>query len=72
MCGCSIPEKLQKILDKYEDNPESMAQAGIAFAMEQIIELLSSDIGGIHIYTMNRIEATQKIVDNIGSILKER
>lgn len=72
MCGCSIPEKLRKILDRYEDKPQAMKEAGIAYAMEQIIELISSDIDGIHIYTMNRIEASKKIMDNIGNILRER
>lgn len=60
LCGCSIPEKLKKILDRYEDNPKAMQEAGIAYAMEQIIELLSDDIAGIHIYTMNRVEASKK------------
>lgn len=60
MCGCSIPEKLKKILDRYEDNPIAMREAGIAYAMEQIIELISDDVAGIHIYTMNRVEASKK------------
>lgn len=72
MCGCSIPEKLKKILDRYEDNPIAMKEAGIAYAMEQIIELISDDIAGIHIYTMNRVEASKKIMENIGNILRKR
>lgn len=72
MCGCSIPEKLKKILDRYEDNPITMREAGIAYAMEQIIELISDDIAGIHIYTMNRVEASKKIMENIGNILRKR
>lgn len=72
MCGCSIPEKLKKILDRYEDNPIAMRKAGIAYAMEQIIELISDDIAGIHIYTMNRVEASKKIMKNIGNILRKR
>lgn len=72
MCGCSIPEKLKKILDRYEDNPMAMREAGIAYAMEQIIELISDDIAGIHIYTMNRVEASKKIMENIGNILRKR
>lgn len=72
MCGCSIPEKLKKILDRYEDNPIAMREAGIAYAMEQIIELISDDIAGIHIYTMNRVEASKKIIENIGNILRKR
>ena len=72
MCGCSIPEKLKKILDRYEDNPIAMREAGIAYAMEQIIELISDDIAGIHIYTMNREETSKKIMENIGNILRKR
>jgi len=72
MCGCSIPEKLKKILDRYEDNPIAMREAGIAYAMEQIIELISDDVAGIHIYTMNRVEASKKIMENIGNILRKR
>lgn len=72
MCGCSIPEKLKKILDRYEDNPIAMREAGIAYAMEQIIELISDDIAGIHIYTMNRVEVSKKIMENIGNILRKR
>lgn len=72
MCGCSIPEKLKKILDRYENNPIAMREAGIAYAMEQIIELISDDIAGIHIYTMNRVEASKKIMENIGNILRKR
>lgn len=72
MCGCSIPTKLRKILDRYEDNPQAMKEAGIAYAMEQIIELLSEDIAGIHIYTMNRVESSKKIMENIGNILRKR
>ncbi|MCI6152764.1 methylenetetrahydrofolate reductase [NAD(P)H] [Fusobacterium perfoetens] len=72
MCGCSIPPKLKKILDRYENNPIAMREAGIAYAMEQIVELISDDVSGIHIYTMNRVEASKKIMENIGSILRKR
>lgn len=68
MCGCSIPEKLRKILDKYEDNPKALKEAGIAYATEQIVDLLTSDIDGIHIYTMNKYETAKKIIDSIKNI----
>lgn len=68
MCGCSIPEKFRKILDKYENNPAALKEAGTAYATEQIIDLITSDIDGIHIYTMNKVETATKIVKNIGNI----
>lgn len=65
LCKSSIPKKLEKILDKYGDNPESMTKAGFAFATEQIIELIANDVAGIHLYAMNKPEVAKAIMDNI-------
>jgi methylenetetrahydrofolate reductase (NADPH) len=69
LCGSYIPEKFLKILDKYENNPEALKDAGIAYATEQIIDLLSSGVDGVHIYTMNNPEVAKRIVLNITSIV---
>lgn len=69
LCGTHIPEKFTKIINKYIDNPEALRDAGIAYATEQIIDLLSSGVDGIHIYTMNNPEVAKKIVSNIDSIV---
>lgn len=68
LCNCKIPSKLEKILDKYGSNSESMKKAGIAYATEQIIELLSNDIRGIHLYTMNKTDTTKEILDNVSFV----
>ncbi|MBS5789596.1 methylenetetrahydrofolate reductase [NAD(P)H] [Fusobacterium sp.] len=68
LCGCTIPEKLRKILDRYENNPKALKEAGIAYATEQIIDLMTSDIDGIHIYTMNKVEMAKKIMESITNI----
>ena len=68
LCNCKIPLKLEKILDKYGNNPESMKKAGIAYATEQIIELLSNNIRGIHLYTMNKTDTTKEILDNVSFV----
>ena len=65
LCKSSIPSGLEKILDKYGSNPESMKKAGIIYATEQIIELLSYGIRGIHLYTMNKTDTTEEIMKNI-------
>ncbi|MCY6369602.1 methylenetetrahydrofolate reductase [NAD(P)H] [Clostridium ganghwense] len=69
LCGSNIPEKFIKIIDRYENNPEALKDAGIAYATEQIIDLLSSGVEGIHIYTMNNPEVAKRIVRNISSIV---
>ncbi len=68
LCGASIPPKIKRILDKYGDNPEALKEAGIAYATEQIIDLLSSGAAGIHLYTMNRPEVAREIFSPIMNI----
>jgi methylenetetrahydrofolate reductase (NADPH) len=70
LSGASFPEKFKRIIDRYENKPEALADAGIAYACEQIVDLLSSGSDGIHIYVMNKPEVAQRIVGNIGGILK--
>ena len=70
LCSCTIPKKFLKILEKYEDNPAALKEAGLAYAIEQIIDLVASDINGIHIYTMNKAETAKKIIDATGIIRK--
>lgn len=68
LSGAKIPEKFKRIMDKYEHNSEALKEAGIAYATEQIIDLISSGIKGIHIYTMNKPEIAKNILRNIDKI----
>lgn len=68
LCGASIPRKFTRIMEKYGHNPEALKEAGTAYATEQIIDLLSWGVDGVHIYTMNRPETTRRIVGSISSI----
>lgn len=66
--GASMPSKFTRIISKYGDNPEALRQAGIAYAVEQIIDLLSNDVDGIHLYTMNKPDVAEKIVTVINNL----
>ncbi|NLG05850.1 MAG: methylenetetrahydrofolate reductase [NAD(P)H] [Clostridia bacterium] len=68
MCGVAFPTKFRKILDKYADNEKALADAGIAYAINQIVELLSHDVDGIHLYVMNKPEIAEKICSAIASM----
>jgi len=68
LCGANLPKKFVRILEKYEHNAEALRDAGIAYATEQIIDLLSFGVDGIHIYTMNRPQVTRRIIENISTI----
>lgn len=68
--GASMPSKFTKMISKYENNPEALRQAGIAYAVDQIIELVSNETDGIHLYTMNRPKTAEKIVSVINSLFE--
>ncbi len=69
MCGASFPERFQKIINKYEDKKEALFDAGMSYALSQIIDLLVSDIDGIHLYTMNNPKVARKICEGIQNII---
>lgn len=69
MCGASFPERFQKIIRKFEDNKEALFDAGMSYALSQIIDLLASDIDGIHLYTMNNPAVAGKICEGIRNII---
>ncbi|HHY05668.1 MAG TPA: methylenetetrahydrofolate reductase [NAD(P)H] [Clostridia bacterium] len=63
----TLPPKFTRILEKYGDKPEVLQEAGIAYATNQIIDLLAWGVDGIHIYSMNRPQTVQRIVENIST-----
>lgn len=65
MCGASLPRDIILILNKYENDPESLRKAGIEYASKQIIDLIKNGTQGIHIYSMNRPENAAEILENI-------
>ena len=65
-----IPRKLLAICDRFRNSAEAMMQAGIAYATDQIIDLISNGVRGIHIYTMNKPEIAKAIISNVNEIIK--
>ncbi len=64
-----LPLRFIKIVEKFGDNPLAMKQAGIAYACEQIIDLVANGVRGVHIYTMNKPEVARGISSNLSDIL---
>ena len=69
LCGAHIPEKFIKIMNKYEYDKDALREAGIAYAVEQIVDLVSSGVDGIHLYTMNNPYVARRIHENINIII---
>ena len=68
LTGNLVPAKFLMIVDRFADDPEAMKQAGIAYATEQIIDLIANGVNHIHIYTMNKPEVAATIMKNLSSI----
>ena len=67
--GTALPQRFRRIIDKYRDDPAALAQAGIAFATEQIVDLFANGVKGVHVYSMNKPEVAAKIKDNLSALL---
>lgn len=69
MCGASVPKKLARILNKYENNPEAFADACVHYAIDQIADLITNDVDGIHLYSMNKPDTAKKIFEAVKNML---
>jgi len=69
LCGATFPKKFIKIMNRYEHDKTALFDAGIAYATEQIIDLLTNSVDGIHLYTMNNPEVARRINANVRSII---
>ena len=68
LCGASMPRKLTRLLARYGGHPQALREAGIAYAIDQICDLIAGGVDGIHLYTMNNPEVSRQIADRLASI----
>lgn len=70
MSGTYLPSRFKAIVDRFGDNPAAMKQAGIAYATEQIIDLIANHVNGIHVYSMNKPDVAEQIKRNLSEIVR--
>lgn len=70
LSGTVFPRRFLSILDRFGNSPAAMKQAGIAYATDQIIDLLANGVKNIHIYSMNKPDVTAAIMSNLSEIIK--
>lgn len=70
LSGTILPERFRAVVDRFGDNPAAMQQAGIAYATDQIVDLIANGIRNIHIYSMNKPEIAAAIMANLSEIIK--
>lgn len=69
ICGASLPVKFRKILDKYGDDSDALQEAGIVYALNQIVDLLANGVDGIHLYVMNNVYVARRISEAVKNLL---
>jgi len=70
LSGSFMPQRFKSLVDKYGTNPEAMKQAGIVYALDQIIDLYANGIKNVHVYSMNKPDVAQKIQSNLSEIIR--
>ncbi|MBP5494044.1 MAG: methylenetetrahydrofolate reductase [NAD(P)H] [Lachnospiraceae bacterium] len=69
MCGATLPHSFQKIIERFGNNKDALFDAGMSYALSQIIDLLANDVDGIHLYTMNNPVVAKKICEGVKNIV---
>lgn len=68
LCHAKLPKKFRAIMDKYDNDPVAMRDAGIAYAVSQIVDLIANDVDGIHLYTMNNPYIAERICSAVATL----
>lgn len=66
-----LPKKFLAILDKYEYDPIALRDAGLAYAVDQIVDLVTQDAAGVHLYTMNNAATARQIYQATASLFRK-
>ena len=68
LTNAKLPKKFTDMMARYEDFPEAIRDAGIAYAIDQIVDLVTHGVQGIHLYTMNNPHIARKIYEATKSL----
>lgn len=69
LCRIHLPQKFMKVMERYENNPVALRDAGIAYAIDQIVDLIAQGVDGIHLYTMNNPYVAKRIYEAVHRLL---
>ena len=69
LSGSFMPQRFKNLVDKFGHSPDAMKQAGIVYATDQIIDLFANGIKNVHVYSMNKPDVAEKILNNLSDIL---
>ena len=62
MSGATLPQRLVSELEARANEPDAIADLGVAYTALQCLDLLSRGAPGLHFYTLNKSPATRAVV----------
>jgi len=65
-CGAEIPRWICQRIEDFGDDQDSIRQFGVEVVSQLCQTLLDNGAPGIHFYTMNQVEPTRQIYNNLG------
>lgn len=65
-CGAEIPRWICQRVEGYGNDQESIVKFGVEVVTQLCQTLLDNGAPGIHFYTMNQVEPTRQIYNNLG------
>ena len=68
MTNAVLPKKFTDMMERYGDHPEAIRDAGIAYAIDQIVDLVTHGVQGIPLYTMNNPLVARRIYEATKSL----
>ena len=69
LSGAMVPQRFRALVDRFGSDPAAMRQAGIAYATDQIIDLIANGVNHVHVYSMNKPDVAATIQANLSAIL---
>lgn len=68
-CGVSLPSKFTRMMARYGDDQQAITDAGIAYAIDQIVDLVTEGVDGVHLYAMNKPDIAVRIYEAVKNLL---
>lgn len=69
-CEARVPEPVETMLERWGDDSATLREAGIAYASQQVADLVAHGVDGVHLYTMNHPAITRRIWNNVSALFR--
>ena len=68
LCGAKLPPAVEKKLEEYGDDDESVRKLGVELCTNICRQLLDHGVPGLHIYCLNRVPSSAELLRNLNVV----